>query len=262
MPNISDMVAKVNRYGVVRQNNYKVVFSGLVGQSDSIIGSPDGANGSSSNNFDTRMSLSCDSVSLPGRSLSTNEFKTIGIAREVPYQQLFSGDIAMTFVFGKDMFERKVFETWMDYIINPINNRFKYYDDYVATVDIVMFDLTESPIYKAHIEEIYPKEIGPIELSNTGSDLAKQTITFSFRKYVPMDVSQGGFGSTVPSGFNNISGFLGGLNPDVGSSNIGLDVLNWIDRGRSTYEKYADSGAVVNRELRNFDVKNIFGRFL
>jgi hypothetical protein len=259
MANISEMISKVNRYGVVQQNNYKVVFSGLVGQSDAVIGSPGGLN-----NFDTRMSLSCDSVSIPGRSLSTNEFKTIGVGREVPYQQLFSGDLAMTFVFGKDMFERKVFETWMDYIVNPVNNRFKYYDDYVATVDVVMFDSTESPVYKAHVEEVYPKEIGPIELSNSGSDLARQTVTFSFRKYVPIDVSEanGGFGSSVPSGFNNVSSFLGSLNPNIGSSNIGSDVLDWVERGRQTYERYADSGSVVKRKLKNFNVKNMFGRFL
>jgi hypothetical protein len=126
-----------------------------------------------------------------------------------------------------------------------------------------MFDTTESPIYKAHVEEVYPKEIGPIELSNSSGDLAKQTVTFSFRKYFPMDISEsnGGFGSTIPSGFNNISSFLGDLNPDIGSSEIGSDVLGWIHKGQQTYERYADSGAVVKRKLKKSNVKNVFGKF-
>jgi len=199
MPRITDMISKVNNYGVVQANNYRVIFSGIAGQADTVVGVPGGR---SNNTFDSRMSLSCESVSIPGRSLSSNEFKTIGVGREMPYERLFSGDIEMTFLFGKDMQERKIFENWMDIIIDKNTNRFEYYNKYIANIDIIMFDETETPIYKIQVLEAYPKLIGPILLSNESSDLAKQSITFAFRSYTPIDVSEsnGGMMSTQPSG--------------------------------------------------------------
>jgi len=188
------MISKINRYGYVCANNYRVVFSGIAGIGDQVIGSPAGSSISDGTDkkkglFDTRLSLSCESVTLPGRSLATNEFKTIGIGIEVPYERLFGGDIEMTFIFGKDMQERKIFESWMNTIISNTNNRFGYYDNYVAQADIILFDETDNPVYKSKIEEIYPKEIGAISLSNESSDLARQSITFSYKKYTPIDIS-------------------------------------------------------------------------
>jgi hypothetical protein len=244
MSKITDMIGKVNRYGIVQANNYRVVFSGIAGAEDTVIGSPGGiVEGSGKNNFNTRMSLSCESVTLPGRSLSTNPFKTIGIGIEVPYERLYSGDIEMTFLFGRDMQERKIFEKWMDKIINPNNNRFSYYNSYIADIDIIMFDESDEPIYKARIEEAYPKEIGAVALSNESSDLARQSITFSFKKYHPIDVSEemGGMSSTEPSGLS------GRISNDTWNQ-IGSDFIGWLKRGTSTIEKYGHDGKVISRE--------------
>tara|TARA_Y100001938_G_scaffold151165_1_gene246748 strand:+ start:1693 stop:2487 length:795 start_codon:yes stop_codon:yes gene_type:complete len=255
MPNISDMVSKVNRYGFIQANNYKVIFSGIVGATDTIIGNS-GIRADGREIWNNRMSLSCDSVTVPGRSLSTNDFKTIGVSRELPYERLFSGDISMTFLFGRDMYERLVFETWMDNIINPINNRFNYYDNFKATADIILYDGTESPVYKARIEELYPKEIGAVELSNESSETAKQTINFAFRSYHPINIEvDGGDMSSVPYGMNDSSVFEA-INSDSPFKNIiGDRVQAWAENGISTLEKYADSGRVVDRKI----TRQIFG---
>ena len=42
MPKITDMIGKVNRYGVVQANNYRVMFGGIVGIEDAVIGTPGG----------------------------------------------------------------------------------------------------------------------------------------------------------------------------------------------------------------------------
>lgn len=247
MPKITDMIGKVNRYGIVQANNYRVVFGGIVGIEDTVIGTPGGNledSGSGKNNFNTRMSLSCESVSMPGRSLSTNPFKTIGVGIEVPYERLYSGDLEMTFLFGRDMQERKVFEKWMDNIINPDNNRFAYYKDYISDIDIIMFDEADKPIYKARIEEAYPKEIGAVSLSNDSSDLARQSITFSFKKYYPVDVSeeQGGMSSTEPSGLNGRISNLNSIGTDFNGN-------GWMKRGTSTIENYGHDGKVISRYI-------------
>lgn len=258
MSNINDMVTKVNRFGVVRGNNYRVTFSGIVGNADSVIGTPSGSE------YSSRMSLSCESVSLPGRSLSTNEFKTIGVAREIPYERLFSGDVSMTFLFGRDMLERKIFETWMDFITNPINNRFSYYNEYIAEASIVLYDESDNPVYKVRIDEIYPKEISPVELSNDSSEISKQTINFAFRSYTPINTAVGGSESIIPEGLNNVSGALDAALANIGVGqgiySAGRDFLGDIMRSVETVEKYADDGAVVDRNfIKNHRIGSLYG---
>ena len=257
MSNINDMITKVNRYGIVSGNNYRVNFNGIVGSADEVVGVPSGTE------YSSRMSLSCESVSLPGRSLSTNEFKTIGVARELPYERLYSGDISMTFLFGKDMLERKIFETWMDYITNPINNRFAYYDEYIAEASIVIFDETDSPVYKVNISEIFPKEISSVDLSNDSSEISKQTVNFAFRSYTPINIAFGS-DSNIPDGLNNISGSLDEsltqLGVGQGQFKVGNDFLSSIIGPTETLQKYAEDGRVVDRKLRsNGWFSNLFG---
>ena len=258
MPNISDMVAKVNKFGFIQSNNYRIIFSGIVGQADEVVGAP-----STSGAWNNRMSLSCDNITVPGRSLSTSEFKTIGISRELPYERLYSGDISMTFLFGRDMLERKIFETWMDFICNPVTNRFSYYDDYTATADIILYDTTESPVYKVRVDEIFPKEISSVDLNNDSSELAKQTITFSFRSYIPIDVSVEGESSTTPEGLHNNSAwqtFANGLGPF--DNVVGADILNWVNSSTSYYEKFAEGGRVVEKLVSRPNLKNLFGKMI
>ena len=270
---VTDMISKISRFGTVKGNKYKVIFGGMVGNADSVMGkigiplggdlgtairesnleiaNPDITGKFSpiiSDAFNSRFSLSCDSVNMPGRSMATSNFKTIGPSREMPYGKVYGGDISMTFLLGQDMLERKIFETWMDSISNPKNNRFKYYDDYVCNCDILMFDELGTPVYKSRLVEVYPKEVGAIQLSNEGSDMAKQNVTLHYRKYIPINLDFGEL-SDVYDGLNSASHtsrqFMDALGVDDGG------VLDQLTRVRETFEKYGDDGRVVSKSFKS-----------
>ena len=270
---VTDMISKISRFGTVKGNKYKVIFGGMVGNADSVmgkIGIPLGGDlatairGSNleianpditgkfspiiSDAFNSRFSLSCDSVNMPGRSMATSNFKTIGPSREMPYGKVYGGDISMTFLLGQDRLERKIFETWMDSISNPKNNRFKYYDDYVCNCDILMFDELGTPVYKSRLVEVYPKEVGAIQLSNEGGDMAKQNVTLHYRKYIPINLDFGEL-SDVYDGLNSASHtsrqFMDALGVDDGG------VLDQLTRVRETFEKYGDDGRVVSKSFKS-----------
>ncbi len=278
---VTDMISKINRFGTVKGNKYKVIFGGIVGNADSVMGNlgvPLGgdlgttiresnleianpnitgkASPIISDAFNSRFSLSCDSVNMPGRGLATSNHKTIGPSREMPYSRTYGGDVSMDFLLGKDMLERKTFETWLDKISNPKNNRFEYYDKYVCNCDILMFDELGTPVYKCRLEEVYPKEVGGIQLSNEGSDMAKQNVTLHYRKYVPMNLDFGEL-SDVSDGLNSASNtsrqFLDALGIDDGGA------IDQLTRSRETFEKYGDDGRVVNKAFKSTDLTGFLG---
>ena len=109
---------------------------------------------------------------------------------------------------------------------------------------------------------MYPKEIGAVELSNETDAFAKQTITFSFRKYTPMNVSLGE-GLNIPEGLNNVSRGLDELltDPGLGVSKLGDDLINKLDRSVETIEKFGDAGRVVDRKVKKFNISAFFGKY-
>ena len=90
--------------------------------------------------IEERLTLNCESVSMPGRGVSTTPNRIYGPVREMPHERLYSGDLDITFRMGQDMLERRVFEMWLDSIVNPHSDNFTYFNDYKSTVTISQLD--------------------------------------------------------------------------------------------------------------------------
>ena len=106
-------------------------------------------------NINERLSVSCESVSMPGRSVSSQPNKIYGPVREMPYEKLYSGDLDLEFRVGKDMFERLYFEKWMDLVTFQGNHHMNYMDNYAGTVTIAQLDHDDNIIYQIELFEVY-----------------------------------------------------------------------------------------------------------
>lgn len=114
--------AQLQATGYLRPTRYSVLFGG---PQDLI---PADAN--------RRLSITCEECSLPGRSLATAEQRIHGPVFKVPYLRSFLGEITMNFRVGGDLYEKRLFEEWMDKICNPRSNDFEYYENYVQNIEI------------------------------------------------------------------------------------------------------------------------------
>ena len=138
-----------------------------------------------------RLSLSCENVSLPGRGVSTTPNRIYGPVREMPHERLFSGDLDLTFRIGKDMFERRIFELWMDLMVNKYSNDFNYLNNYATEMTISQLNLQDEKVYQMRLFDVYPKTINPIDYtSSTTDDYVRQSISMHFRKY-EVDIIEG-----------------------------------------------------------------------
>jgi len=133
------------------------------------------------------LTLRCNSVSIPGRSLTTQNYRFYGPQRQMPYEPLYSGDMNITYILSSDLRERIFFETWLDGICNPQNYKFSFYEEYITNMQIRMLDKTDTVVYTAILEEVYPKQVGEIMMGyEKDNEMATQDIILAYRKYTPI----------------------------------------------------------------------------
>ena len=131
-----------------------------------------------------------ESVTIPGRSIATQERRTFGPQREMPYERLYSGDLDITFMFssaigGGGTQIRSKLERWMDKIINPEQNVINSeYEDYTGSIKISVDYPDGGEAWQIEVDEAYPKTISPVQLGyGINDEYLKQSVSFAFREY-------------------------------------------------------------------------------
>jgi hypothetical protein len=131
-----------------------------------------------------RLVRSCQNLSIPGRALLTQPNKIYGPPKEYLYESNYQNEIQLTFRVSVDMFERDLFENWMNASYSPTTADLVYPDDYKTTLKIYQLDRSDTKIYCSELYDVFCKNISDIEL---GTDLSDQietvTITMSYSEY-------------------------------------------------------------------------------
>ena len=83
------------------------------------------------------LTMMCDSVTMPGKDLSTESVKH---GQELERQQVsahvFEGTITASFYLENNLAAKSFFELWQDHVVSNGSNTVNYYDDYVGTMEI------------------------------------------------------------------------------------------------------------------------------
>lgn len=195
-----EAAAEIKVAGLSRPSKYRIEFSGP----QDIL--PTLAN--------RRLSINCEELSFPGRSVSTQEVRYHGPLRKMPYTPTFTSTMSMTFRVGGDFYEKKLFERWLDKIANPVTHDMGYYEDYAQTLTVYQlenlgqFDSDgervevevgeERYIWAAVIEEVFPEAIQDMALGHGSTDQYNRiTVDFAFRKYTDIPYSASADSETV-----------------------------------------------------------------
>ena len=171
-----------------------------------------------------RVSLRCESVTLPARNLNTIDRITAGPTRKVAVGSTYD-TVDMTFILSGNTEERSLFSTWQNFIVDPSNgSSINYYDNYTGSVDIVTFDKSGNETLKVRMIEAYPVSVGDIQMSwNESNTYATITVSMAFRYWIDA-LSEGStnqseiFGQAL--GAASLVSSLTGLNPSSSVSTI------------------------------------------
>jgi hypothetical protein len=83
-----------------------------------------------------RLTINCEECFFPSKSIFTADVRHYGNGYKYPYSQEYSNEITMIFRVGADMYEKRVFEEWMDKIIDRKTMNHEYYDNYTTQIGI------------------------------------------------------------------------------------------------------------------------------
>ena len=138
------------------------------------------------------ISLRCDSISLPGRNLSTTTDSNIyGPVREIVEGVTYAEDINIVFNGSSGLDERVFFENWQRQAFNENTWDVEYYNDYIGEVEIYLLDKQEQRRYGLKLHEAFPKTIASNELSmGQSGEIIKTSIGFTFRFWSALSLEQ------------------------------------------------------------------------
>lgn len=187
--NLKSVVAK--KGGLARPNRFNVIFtppsqSILNLEVGSIIGSLISGNFEADNliNDPRDISLLCQSVTLPGRNISTFDHEDFKQSTKFPYTFIDS-DVTVSFLLTNDYYMRKMFDNWMSNIFSAESYIVGYKKNYAVDLIIQQLDQKNTPVYGTKLEKAFPTSIDSTELSQDGQDVVKMSVTFAYDKFVP-----------------------------------------------------------------------------
>lgn len=84
------------------------------------------------------LALQCEAAELPGYVVNTSEAKIYGAPTYVAATPSF-GEITMTFICSGDFWEKKLFDSWIDYIIPKNSYLVQYKENYQTGITIYQY---------------------------------------------------------------------------------------------------------------------------
>jgi hypothetical protein len=147
------------------------------------------------NDVNTRFRCRCEATELPGRTIATADDTTVfGPSMKYAYDHTYA-DHTLQIIASDDMYERKVFEAWMDNIVNgpdlygsatSKSGLIRYYDDY-AGGQVRIHQLNEQGITLAKytLFNAYPIALSPMNLTwEEQNTYQRFSVTMTYRYHV------------------------------------------------------------------------------
>ena len=139
-----------------------------------------------------QINIHCDTVTLPGVDLQTQEVQYGSEpTRHMVQTHGFAGNIVATFYADKYLRERQFFEQWQKLAVNTISHKANYYNNYVGKMHIYQLgpdsDVNrDMPTYAIEAIDVYPDKIGPIDYSYGATGITKVSVEFAYKQWFNM----------------------------------------------------------------------------
>jgi len=159
------------------------------------------------------LSLRCESTQLPSRTFATTEQKFGSNPTEKHAYHSNYNDVDMTFIVSGDMREKLLFDAWMEYINPTITFDFNYKSDYISTLTVNQYDVSNELTYSINLIDAFPISVNQLDLDWSSEGHHKLTVVFAYRYWQNNSIQQLG-SSLLQAGISEIINTIGGLTPD------------------------------------------------
>ena len=131
----------------------------------------------------SELMMRCESVTLPGRNLASNEDNLrLGPGREHVYNLTYA-PITAVFLSDDKLSEKVFFEDWQNLIFNLKTNKPGYYNDYKADMTVNQLNDLGETVYTAKLIDAWPKTVTQLDLSAADTDLHRISVEIAFYRW-------------------------------------------------------------------------------
>ena len=185
-----DLISAVNSHQGISKANKFVVKNMTI---------PDTLRNDHSDNL-RDMNFFCDSTFFPGRNMATVEYRAGSVSEPFIHSNNFAETITLTFNLTNDMFIKRLFDEWQDYIM-PLTNKerkvrtniMRYPNSYRGKFDLVKLDselkansfgAVNNEGYTVQILDAFPKQVDAMNVSFASQEALKLTVQMAFSRWI------------------------------------------------------------------------------
>lgn len=199
-------ISEIKQIGLARTNRFTVSFSPSWAQPGQI----------------RRVLLFCEKATIPGLNYATVANRSFGETREVPYDKQFES-VNLTFHVDTNMEVKKMFDSWMHLVQNPVSRTFNYYRQYTTDMEIEIQDLNDKTRYMVKLYECYPKTMASISLDAEAKDTMRLGVTFQYKYWMANGIEETTTGQKLSTDlidkyYSDFTGFQERLNKGLGEA--------------------------------------------
>ena len=193
MSNFNNFVSTIKRNGVARSSHF---FCNIL-PPQSLLGAPATVR--------DIIPFYVEAVNLPEISLSTQSVKDAGLNREVVVDKNY-GTCTMTFHADSNMSVKMFFDEWIRSALVHKGGIFAYPETYTSeTMQVYHLDVEKRATYIVNMNNIYPKLVDDIQLSNDGKGLVSFRVQFVYESWDSYQVDANDPNAPLPrTGGDNI----------------------------------------------------------
>lgn len=137
--------------------------------------------------FDGRdTSILCESCTIPGKSIQTITAPLKGYRQEVQYAAGYSTPpVTFSFHLTNDYYIKKIFDKWMNSIVDPQTYTTLYDADYKVDMIIQQLDQQNNVVFGVKLLNAFPTDVSDITLDASATDQPqKLSVTMSYEDVV------------------------------------------------------------------------------
>ena len=132
-----------------------------------------------------KLTLLCDSTSLPGMVFDLRQYRIYGPSYQRPTHVSFGDTVTMGFLVLQDQKPRRIFESWMNMIIDQDSHNFNYPEEYLSSgIKISLLKHMGKGAgpedYKTHsvlLIDAFPTDIQSMNLDYGSKELQRLVVT-------------------------------------------------------------------------------------
>jgi hypothetical protein len=98
-------------------------------------------------------------------------------------------NVTLTFLVGDDMYEKALFDSWMNWIQPTITYDVKYKADYAVLLRINQYDVRNKLSLSVDLIDAYPIAINQLDLDWASDSVHKLSVTFAYTSWRSNDIN-------------------------------------------------------------------------